>query len=139
MGQWRRKSEDELQGFSECTDWNVFVADICELCDRLTGDGSVGRASDLKARRNAEASSSPRCGKGLFCPESTSCADSFTVSVLPPGAVACIHIHPLKSQTLAVIPSFGYTKILLTLIGMGSAPLAADVPYTGRATRIPRK
>ena len=75
MGQWTMKSVDELQGFSESTDWNVFVADICELFYRLSGDGSVGRVSDLKARRNAEASSSPRCGKGFLYPESTSCAD----------------------------------------------------------------
>ena len=90
MGQWTRNSVDELQGFSESTDWNVFVADICELFVRLTGDGSVGKASDLKTRRNAEASSSPRCGKGCFCPESTFCADFYGVRTAP----WCSRMHP---------------------------------------------
>ena len=34
---------------------------------------------------------------------------------------------------------FGHTKILHTLIGMGSAALAAAVPRPGKATRISRK
>ena len=37
------------------------------------------------------------------------------------------------------IPLFGHTKILQTLIGMGSAALAAAVPYPGKATRIARR
>ena len=43
-----------------------------------------------------------------------------------------------KSQTLVAIPVFGRTKILhtLTMIVMGSAALAAAVPYPGKATRI---
>ena len=40
--------------------------------------------------------------------------------------------------TLA-IPLFGDTKILHTLIGMGSAALAAAVLYPGKATLIFRK
>ena len=43
-----------------------------------------------------------------------------------------------KSQTLSVIYSSG-TKILHTLIEMGSAALAAAVPNSGKATRISRK
>ena len=90
MGQWTRKSVDELQGFSECTDWDVFVADICELFDRLTVDRSVGRASDLKARRNAEASSSPRCGKRFLPRVNILCRLFYGV----PAAPWCSRVHP---------------------------------------------
>ena len=36
-------------------------------------------------------------------------------------------------------PSSGHSKILHTLIGKGSAALAAAVPYPGKATRISRE
>ena len=95
MGQWTMKSVDELQGFSESTDWNVFVADICELFYRLSGDGSVGRVSDLKARRNAEASSSPRCGKGFFVPRvNILCRTFYGV----PAAPWCSRVHPHNAR-----------------------------------------
>ena len=47
-------------------------------------------------------------------------------------APVCSHRHQhlctrYKSQTLAVVPLFGHTKILHTLIGMGSAALKAAV------------
>ena len=35
----------------------------------------------------------------------------------------------------AAIPVFGHTKILHTLIGMGSATLAGAVPYPSNVTR----
>ena len=47
-----------------------------------------------------------------------------------------------KSQTLAAIPLFGHTKILHTLIEMGSTALAAAVPYgayLGKVTQISYK
>ena len=65
---------------------------------------------------------------GIFLPESTSSADSLTVSVQFPCAIA--HINNCV---------VGHTKILHTLIGMGSATLAAAVPYRGKATRIFRR
>ena len=37
------------------------------------------------------------------------------------------------------IPVFGYAKILHTLVGMGSAALAAAVLYPAKVTRIFRK
>ena len=58
---------------------------------------------------------------------------------------ACINFCAAlyKPQTLGyiqmAIPLFGHTKILQTLIGMGSAALAAAVPYPGEATRISSK
>ena len=42
-------------------------------------------------------------------------------------------------NTLAAIPLSGHRKILHTLIGMGSAALAAAVPYPGKVNRISRK
>ena len=61
----------------------------------------------------------------VFLPESTSSADSLTVSI----------------QTLCAVPMplSGHTKILQTPIGMSSAALAAAVPYPGKATRISSK
>ena len=50
-----------------------------------------GRESDCKAMSNTDAGSSPRCGKGFYS-QSTSSADSLTVPVQPPCAVACINI-----------------------------------------------
>ena len=58
------------------------------------------------------------------------------VSIQPPFAIACITsvLTLKKSQTLAAIPLFGHMKILHTLIGMGSAALAAVVPYPSKVT-----
>ena len=71
-----------------------------------------------------------------FPPELTSSADSLTVSAQPPCAVACINTLCARynSHTLAATPLFGHTEILHTLIGMGSAALAAAVPYPGMVT-----
>ena len=62
-------------------------------------------------------------------------------------APVCSHRHQhlctrYKSQTLAVTPLFGHTKmlhslILHKLIGMGSTALAAAVPCPGKATTFP--
>ena len=39
-----------------------------------------------------------------------------------------IYAHVKKSEALAAVALFGHTEILHTLIGMGSAALAAAVP-----------
>ena len=52
---------------------------------------------------------------------------------------ASTSVRVKKSQTLEAIPLFGHTKILHTPIGMGSAALAAAVPYPGKTSRIFRK
>ena len=99
-------------------------------------DRSVGGASDWKARHITDAGSSPRCGKG-FCFQSQLSVQTLTAPVSK--SHASTSVHTLKSRTLAVIPVFEHTKILHTLIGVGSAALAAAVPYPGKATRISRK
>ena len=114
------------------------------------GDSSFGRASDSKARRNTDAGSSPRCGKGFF----SFSADSLTLSVQSPCAVTYIsiwahakHWQPYPGlatrqycslgqdwvalgarQTLAAISWFGHTTILFTGTGLGSA---GRTPNTG--------
>ena len=64
----------------------------------------------------------------IFFTESSSGADS-QIALLS-------SVRPLKIQALAAIPLLGHTKILQTLIGMGSAALVAAVPNPGKATRI---
>ena len=59
--------------------------------------------------------------------------------ITSPSSPASLSVRTLKIPTLAAIALFGHTKILHTLIGMGSAALAAAVPYPGKATRISRK
>ena len=76
-----------------------------------------------------------------FLSESAFSADSLKVSVQPPCAVACIKIcvqvkNPKHRQPYHCCR---HTKILHTLIGMGSAALAAALPYPGTATRITHK
>ena len=46
------------------------------------------------------------------------------------------HLCARYCQTLAAVPLFCHTKTLHTLVGMGSAALAAAVPYPGKATKI---
>ena len=58
----------------------------------------------------------------------------------PLCAVACISCaHVRNSKHWQPYSFLGHTKILHTLIGMGSAALAADVPYPGKEIRISRK
>ena len=89
-------------------------------------DGSVGRASDWKTRRNIDADSSPRCGKGFF------------TSQLPVQTLLrCPYSPRVQSQTPTSVHTkipdsgsqIGTTKILHTLVGMGSAALVATLPY----------
>ena len=42
----------------------------------------------------------------------------------------CAHVK-YNPKTLAAVPLFGHTKILHTMVGMGSATLAAAVLYSG--------
>ena len=64
----------------------------------------------------------------IFFTESSSGADS-QIALLS-------SVRPLKIQALAAIILLGHTKILHTLIGMGSAAFVAAVPNPGKATRI---
>ena len=80
--------------------------------------------------------------KTKFLPELSFSADRLSYGVRTAPTV-CNHIHQRlcaleKSQTLAAIPLSGHTKMLHTLVAMGSAALTAAVPYTGKATRISR-
>ena len=93
------------------------------------GNSSVGRPSDWKAKRNTDAGSIPRYGKGFF---SQSQLPVQTVLRCPYSPV-CNRMHQhlcarYKSQTLAAVPLSGHTKILHTLIEVGSAALAAATP-----------
>ena len=55
-------------------------------------------------------------------------------------SLASTSVRMLKiPNTGSHIPLFGHTKILHVLLGMGSAALAAAVPYPGKATRIPAR
>ena len=91
---------------------------------------SVGTASNTKTQKmcvrvhGAARDISPRVN--------LQCRLCYIISTAP----VCnrLHQYPCESQTLAAIPLFGVTKILHTLIGMGSAVLAAAVPYPGKAS-----
>ena len=104
--------------------------EIAQLAERPTG----------KPKCNTDAGSSPRCGKGFFS-QSTFSADPITVSVQPPCAIACINscAHVKNPKHRQPLPLLVYTKILHTLIGMGSAALVAALPYPCKAIRISRK
>ena len=52
---------------------------------------------------------------------------------------ASTSVRTLKSQALTVKPLFGHTEILHNLTGMGSAALAAALPYPGKMTQISHK
>ena len=120
----------------------VLVTTQCPFTVTLSGGTArwVQRPTE-KPRRNTDAGSSPRCGMGFF----SHCqlpAQSFLRCPYSPRVQlhASTSGRPLKkSQTLAAIPLFGHTKILHTLRGMGSAALAAAVPYPGTEIRISRK
>ena len=71
-----------------CLFFRHFV-DPLQVCSRGWGCSSVSRASD---RHAADAGSIHPVRQGIFLPESTCSADSLTVSVHPPYAIACINI-----------------------------------------------
>ena len=114
---------------------------------RTWGRGSsVGRASDWKARRNTDAGSSPRCGKGFFSQSQLPVKTLLRCPYSPPCAVACTnicaHVKNLKHwQSYHCLDTRMWegtsrSKILHTLVGMGSAALATAVPYPGMATSV---
>ena len=79
---------------------------------------------------------------GIFLPElAFSAVSPLTVSVQPPCAIACINIcaHVKNPKHWQPYQRSGRTNILHTPTGMGSAALAAAVPYPGKPTRAPRK
>ena len=59
---------------------------------------------------------------------------TLSVSLQRPRAIICNQHARYKSQTLAAVPSSGHTKIQHTLIGMGSAALAAAVLCLGKVS-----
>ena len=95
-------------------------------------DSSANKTSDRKARRSTDAGSFPQCGKGFF----------FSQSQLSPQTLSWYSYRPRAqshasasactlriSSTVSHIPSFGHAKILYTLVGVGSASLAAAVAF----------
>ena len=76
--------------------------------------------------------------QGIFLPESTFSANSLTVFVQPPCAIAWLNISVCVKDphTLAAVPLFGHMEIQHTLIGMGSAALVAAAPFSGKVTQI---
>ena len=96
-----------------------------------SGDSSVGRASDWKSRRNTDAGSSPRCGKGFF----SQCQLSVQTLLRCPYSpcvlsYASASVQTLKTANFGGITMNGQREILQTLIGMGSAALAAAVFFS---------
>ena len=75
----------------------------------------------------------------ISLPEAAFSADSLTVSVQLP---VCMQSHASTSVRTLAIPNAGSHTIVWTqentahtdLLGMGSAALAAAVPYQGKAT-----
>ena len=91
------------------------------LCCR---DVAVGRVLDPKARGNTDVSLIPQCSKGFSSFGADSCTE-FVQSM-------CNHLHQhlhacSEFEALAFVLLSGYTKILQTLTGMGSAALVAAV------------
>ena len=112
---------------------NVFFLSVTPMAPT----SSVSGASDWKSQAQYWRGFESPVRLGIFLPESASSADSLTVSVQPACVVACInicvHVKNLKhGQPYHCLD----TQIMHTLIGMGSAALAAAVPYPGKATRI---
>ena len=91
-------------------------------------ESSVGKASDWKARRNADAGSSPRCGKGFFSQGQLPVQTVWRVRTAP----SCNRMHQQlcarknKSQVFTAIPLSGHTQILYTLTGMGNNTTHTD-------------
>ena len=107
---WRRphfaKLKTTPRGFFQSTYLcrNSWGRDVAQLVERRTG-------TPLKQ---------VRClvRQEVFLPQSTFSADSFTVSVQPYCAIACLSIraHVRRSQVLTAIPLFGHTNIPHTLL-----------------------
>ena len=105
---------------------------MAQLVERPTGEPKC----------NADAGSSPRCGKRFFSQPTFSAP--YLVLRCPYRPRVPLHaltaVRTLKiPNTGSHIPLLVYTKILHTLIGVGSAGLAAAVPYPCKAIRISRK
>ena len=84
--------------------------------------------SGEKPRRNTDAGSSPRCGKGCFS------QSQLPVQTLLrcPCAIACINICPHVNNCSHTIVWTQDNTAHTDRIGMGSAALAAAVPYLSR-------
>ena len=64
----------------------------------------------------------------------------YSPSVQPRASASVPHvINPKHWDIQMAIPSFGHTKILHALVGMGGAAFGAAVSYPGKVTRISSK
>ena len=99
----------------------------------ITGGGdSCWQASHWKSWHNTDTGSSPQCGKGLFS-QSASSADSLTMSVQPPCAIACINVYEHVTGSRTIVWTQENTA---PITGMGSIAFVAAVPYPGKVTQI---
>ena len=108
------------------------------------GDSSVGRASDRKARRNTDTVSTTQCDKGFFFfSESTSSADSVTVSVQPSCAIAYVNncAHVKSPEEWQPYNTSVWTQENTTRSDRNgySSVLADVVLYPGKAIRMSHK
>ena len=103
-----------------------------EVKSKVRGrDSSAGRASDWRARRNADAGLIPQCFKGFFLKCRLSVQTLLQCSYNPhEQSHASTSVHTLK------MPNTGHRKRLHSLIEMGSIALAAAAPYPSKASQI---
>ena len=94
-----------------------------------------------KAWCNTDAGSSSWCSSGFFNLQGVSlrCRLSHNVCPAPVRLHASASMHMLKPLPLAAMPLFPHIKILHPLTGVGSAALAAALPYPGMAIWISPK
>ena len=110
------------QDFSACTQTRVGIAGLEECPTK-------------KARCNTDAGSSSWCSSGFFNLQGVSLRRrlSHNVCTAPVRLHASASMHMLKPLPLAAMPLFPHIKILHPLTGVGSAALAAALPYPGMA------
>ena len=122
-----------------CTGCYFRVSAVC--ITRVLGSWVV-RVSNWKTRYNIYwRGFEPWVWQGIFFPR-IDFHYRLSYSVRISHVYSRMHQHlcaRYQSQTLAAVPLFWHTKILHTLIGMGSAALAAAFPYPGKVIRISLK
>ena len=103
------------------------------LSGTLYGREGVERRTKLPGRAILTQVRFP-CVVRDFSPRVNFSADSLTVFAQPPCVIACTnncaHFIVDNFNPLTVIPLLGHSKIKPTVVGMGSAALAA-APYPG--------
>ena len=79
-------------------------------------------------QHTVDVGSTPWCGNTFFSSQNQLSVRTLTVSVQPLCIITCIYLCVRKKfQALAAIPFSGHTNMLHTLLGMGTAALAAAV------------